>query len=262
MTSDLTPAGWDVRSRSAVARRSSAVPDPPPPPQPPVYYGCVNLYRVLLPTCHCFALRFLGQRQWRWVRTDSRGDARAWLGEAVIQTLNVVFWLYLTSYLAQEDARQLFECRTPSLVHTHHLVVCRPPTTEILTENRFQRTLRLSGNTALLIHKLKKNVKWCRIFLYVPNSICVLILSRPPATLFNDLTTFSTSWAVSCGTESQKSCSLLLTYCIGSISTRGISFSSDCPAVEKNTLKPFGTSAFVYMFSWSSVFWSWKLKYF
>ena len=139
MTSDLTPADWDVRSRSAVARRSSAVPDPPPPPQPPVYYGCVNLYRVLLPTCHCFALRFLGQRRWRWVRTDSRGDARAWLGEAVIQTLNVVFWLYLTSFLAQEDARQLFECRTPSLVHTHHLVVCRPPTTEILTENRFQR---------------------------------------------------------------------------------------------------------------------------
>ena len=118
------------------------MPDPPPPPsppQPPVYYGCVNLYRVLLPTCHCFALRFLGQRRWRWVRTDSRGDARAWLGEAVIQTLNVVFRLYLTSYLAQEDARQLFECRTPSLVHTHHLVVCRPPTTEILTENGFQR---------------------------------------------------------------------------------------------------------------------------
>ena len=56
MTFDLTPAGWDVRLRSAVARRSSAVPDPPPPPQPPVYYGCVNLYRVLLPTCHCFAL--------------------------------------------------------------------------------------------------------------------------------------------------------------------------------------------------------------
>ena len=139
MTSDLTPAGWDVRSRSAVARRSSAVPDPPPPPQPPVYYGCVNLYRVLLPMCHCFALRFLGQRWWRWVRTVSRGDARAWLGEAVIQTPNVVFWLYLTSYLAQEDARQLFECRTPSLVHTHHLVVCRPPTTEILTENRLQR---------------------------------------------------------------------------------------------------------------------------
>ena len=80
-----------------------------------------------------------GQRGWRWVRTDSRGDARTWLGEAVIQTLNIVFWLYLTSYLAQEDARQLFECRTPSLVHIHHLVVCRPPTTEILTENRLQR---------------------------------------------------------------------------------------------------------------------------
>ena len=79
-------------------------------------------------------------RRWgRWVRSDSRGDARDWLGEAVIQTLNVVFLLYLTSYLAQEDARQLFECRTPSLVHTHHLVVCRPPTTEILTENRLQR---------------------------------------------------------------------------------------------------------------------------
>ena len=128
-----------MRSRSAVARCSSAVPAPPPPPQPPVYYGCVNLYRVLLPTCHCFALRFLGQRWWRWVRTDSRGDARAWLGEAVIQTPNVVFLLYLASYLAQEDARQLFACRTPSLVHTHHLVVCRPPTTEILTENRLQR---------------------------------------------------------------------------------------------------------------------------
>ena len=139
MTSDLTPAGWDVRSRSAVARRSSAVPAPPPPPQPPVYYGCVNLYRVLLPTCHCFALRFLGQRWWRWVRTVSRGDARVWLGEAVIKTLNVVFWLYLTSYLAQEDARQLFECRTPSFVLTHHLVVCLLPTTEILTENRLQR---------------------------------------------------------------------------------------------------------------------------
>ena len=69
----------------------------------------------------------------------SRGNAKAWLGEAVIRTLNVVFLLYLTSYLAQEDARQLFECKTPSLVHTHYLVVCRPPTTEILTENRLQR---------------------------------------------------------------------------------------------------------------------------
>ena len=39
----------------------------------------------------------------------------------------------------QKNARQLFECRTPSLVHTHLLVVCRPPTAEILTENRLQR---------------------------------------------------------------------------------------------------------------------------
>ena len=58
--------------------------------------------------------------------------------------------------MAQEDARQLFECRTPSLVHTHHLVVCRPPTTEILTENRLQRGcwVATAGDCTSIAHLL------------------------------------------------------------------------------------------------------------
>ena len=72
--------------------------------------------------------------------------------------------------MTQEDARQLFECRTPSLVHTHHLVVCRLPTTEILTENRLQRGcwVATAGDCTFLL------IAWIESVISIWYSRCVI----------------------------------------------------------------------------------------